>query len=145
MKIRGTAAAYYSNSRNLGGFIEMIKPSAFKQSLKKADVRCLSEHDPQNLLGRTSSGTLRLQDTKTGLQFECDLPDTTTANDLSKLIERGDLRGCSFRMRVLNSEWDFAGKVPLRIVTEAEIDEITMTATPAYLATDCEVISDVAV
>lgn len=139
MKLKGIAASYYSNSRNLGGFIEMISPDAFTQSLEKADIRCLSEHDPQKLLGRTSSGTLRLNNSSEGLEFECDLPNTTTANNLTQLVGRGDLKGCSFRMVVKKDEWDFSGRLPLRIVTEAEIDEITITATPAYQATYCEV------
>ena len=47
-------------------------------------------------LGRQSNNTLQLQETETGLDFSVDLPDTSYANDLKVLIDRGDVNGMSF-------------------------------------------------
>src|SRR5438270_8135031 len=71
-------AAVFNEQFDSGWFIETIKPGAFTRALKeKQDVRCLFNHDPNNLLGRTKSGTLSLKQDDSGLSYECDLnPDT---------------------------------------------------------------------
>src|SRR5436305_14086914 len=65
-------------------FREVIKPGAFTRSLKeKQDVRCLINHDDNQILGRTKAGTLVLSEDKSGLAYEVpELPDTTYARDV---------------------------------------------------------------
>jgi len=46
-------------SENLGGFREKIDPNAFNSVLDN-DVRALFNHNPDLILGRTTSGTLSL-------------------------------------------------------------------------------------
>ena len=76
--IVGHAAVFGADSLNLGGFIERIAPKAFRQTLRDADdVRALWNHDPNQVLGRTTSGTLRLHTDDRGLAFEVDPPATT--------------------------------------------------------------------
>ncbi len=59
--LEGTAISYDTLSQDVGGFRERIMPGAFTRSLKEgADVKCLMNHDPNFLLGRTKSGTLQL-------------------------------------------------------------------------------------
>ena len=94
--MRGVAAVFNSLSENLGGFREMITPGAFKSALEKSDIRALFNHDPNMVLGRTTSKTLRLAETDNGLEFECDMPDTTYARDLMSCMQRGDINQCSF-------------------------------------------------
>src|SRR5947209_7541891 len=62
-------------------FREVIKPGAFTRALKeKQDVRALVNHDDNQVLGRTKSGTLELSQDSTGLKYSiADLPDTTIA------------------------------------------------------------------
>ena len=64
-------------------FVESFAPKAFSDSLASGeDVRALFEHDHSKLLGRTSSGTLKLEEDSIGLRFELTPPDTTTGKDL---------------------------------------------------------------
>jgi HK97 family phage prohead protease len=97
-QIRGIAAGYNSMSKDLGGFREVIRAGAFARSLKSnPDVKCLFNHDPNQILGRTKSGTLKLVDTERGLSFRCQLdPDSSAHRDIYSAIKRGDCDECSF-------------------------------------------------
>lgn len=77
---------------------EIIRPGAFKRAIKEGqDVRALFNHDPNFVLGRTISGTLKLREDERGLMSETDLPKTRTVEDLViEPILRGDISGMSF-------------------------------------------------
>ena len=63
--IVGYAATFDSPSYDLGGFTETIDPRAFDKVIRGGnDVTCLWNHDPDVLLGRTESRTLRIKDRK---------------------------------------------------------------------------------
>lgn len=93
----GHAAVFGQMAKVPGGY-EQLSRSAFDDVLARSDsdVVALINHDPQMLLGRQSSGTLRLRSDDEGLAFELDLPDTSYADDLRKLVARGDMTGASF-------------------------------------------------
>jgi len=102
-KFRGHAAVYGQKAWIGGdsGFWEVIEPGAFDRVLADGpDVRLLLEHDPRWLLGRTTSGTLRLSTDKKGLAVEADMPDTSYAHDTAELVTRGDLAQMSFAFDV---------------------------------------------
>src|SRR3989442_13915086 len=73
-------------------------PGAFSRTVgAKADVRALRNHDPNVLLGRTASGTLKLHEDSRGLYAEFTPPDTAMVRDMVLApIERGDLSAWSF-------------------------------------------------
>ena len=77
---------------------EKINAGAFTRAIeKKQDVRALFNHDPNFVLGRTTSGTLEIQQDKTGLLTRTKLPRTQTVRDLVETpIDRGDITGMSF-------------------------------------------------
>jgi HK97 family phage prohead protease len=77
---------------------EMVRVGAYTHALaERQDVRALFNHDANIVLGRTSSGTLRLSEDATGLINEIDYPDTPTVRDLVITpMERGDITGQSF-------------------------------------------------
>jgi HK97 family phage prohead protease len=105
----GLALVYGSRSENLGGFIEEIRAGALTDVLARTpDVRALINHSPDAVLGRTTSGTLRIADTPEGLDYEFDAPDTTYARNLRVLMERGDITQSSFAFRAAPDgvEWD---------------------------------------
>lgn len=55
----------------MGEFYEKFQRGAFTEWLAAGnDVRGLYEHDHSMLLGRTRSGTLKLEEDETGLRFE---------------------------------------------------------------------------
>jgi HK97 family phage prohead protease len=136
--ITGYAAMFDSLSEDLGGFREVIKPGAFTKSLANgADVRALFNHDDNMVLGRTSAGTLRLTEDNIGLRFECDLPDTSYANDLHTSIKRGDINQCSFGFYCRADNWIPTAQAPgtLREVLEADVFDVSPVTFPAYQST----------
>ncbi|MBN9024841.1 MAG: HK97 family phage prohead protease, partial [Rhizobiales bacterium] len=132
-KVARGYAALFNVRADIGGyFSEMILPGAFAQSLKSADVRALINHDSGRVIGRLSSGTLRLAEDEKGLFAEIDLPDTTDGRDLATLLERGDISGMSFGFNVTHDEWDETGPVPARTIHQIELFEVSAVAFPAY-------------
>ena len=56
-------AAVFGEMADIGGYFqEVLARGAFTNTLKTADVRAFYGHERTKLLGRTSSGTLRLQE-----------------------------------------------------------------------------------
>lgn len=131
------AAVFNSLSEDLGGWREQIAPGAFKRSLQDgADVRALSEHDPQKgILGRTKANTLRLAEDNFGLRFEIDLPNTSLGNDVATSIARGDLDGMSFGFHARDTDWADGAQGIVRTLKDVELLEVTITALPAYTQT----------
>ena len=79
----GYAATFNRFSQNLGGFVEEVRSGAFRSTLNQADVRALFNHEPDHLLGRSTTGTLRLSEDDHGLRYEVDLPNTTLGRDVA--------------------------------------------------------------
>ena len=102
VKIRGTAAVYNRESHKLGDFREVILPGAFTEALtsRKNDVVALWNHSNDAILGRLSSGTLKLSTDERGLHYEIDPPDTQLGRDIMTLIRRRDIVGSSFAFTV---------------------------------------------
>ena len=142
-KIRGRAIVYNSRSKDLGGFTEIIQPGAFDHILArqrpKLDVVALWNHDNNQLLGRTTSGTLRLIPDDRGVAFELDPPDTTLGRDLMTLCRRGDIAGCSFAFTVDNDgeRVDTAedGSMTRYIERATGLFDVSLVTNPAYAAT----------
>lgn len=129
--LTGYAVIWNSNTTIGDYFVERIAPGAFSGSMG-GDILALLHHDSGRVLGRTKSNTLRLKEDARGLHVEIDVPNTTDGNDLWELVERGDITGMSFGMRVTKQEWDDTGAIPHRTILEAELFEVTATPTPAY-------------
>jgi HK97 family phage prohead protease len=137
-RLTGYAAVYNPESQDLGGFVEIIRRGAFSSSLGAGvNIRALWQHDGKALLGRTRAGTLRLTEDAHGLAFELDLPSTTIGKDLSVLVDRGDVAGCSFGFRVRDGgdRWEQCGSTLVRELLDVELIEITLTDDPAYMDT----------
>lgn len=132
--IGGYAAVFERLSQNLGGFVERVAPGAFDVTLRDApDVVCRWNHDDGALLGRTSSGTLRLGVDGDGLTYECDLPDTAAGNDVAVLAGRGDVRASSFAFVVVGDEWGVTEQgFPMRTLTAVSLHDVAPVTTPAY-------------
>ena len=141
--ISGIAIPFNSLSVNLGGFVEKFAPSAVDRTLREIDVRALAHHDAGRLLGRVTARTLRIAKRGGGLFYELELPDTSDGRDVFELVRRRDLTGASFGFSVPDGGdvWDFSRSVPLRIVTDARISEISLVSWPAYQASTAEVMT----
>jgi uncharacterized protein len=140
-KIRGYAIVFNSPSVDLGGFREIIDASAVDRTLNEGlDVRALVDHDSSKVLGRTRAGTLTLRKDSRGLRIEVEPDDEISyARDIMRAVARGDVSGMSFGFRVIEDEWNYDGKVPVRTVTDMRVSEVSVVTFPAYQSTDVAV------
>lgn len=138
-RVQGYAALFNSPSQDLGGFTEVIHPGAFAEALAASDPRCLWNHDPNYVLGRVRSGTLRVREDETGLAFECDPPATTWAADLLTSIGRGDVDQCSFAFTIAEDGEDWNrlpdGSWRRDIFRVDALYDVSPVTYPAYLDT----------
>lgn len=135
--IEGYAAVFNSPTDIWGMFTEVIAPGAFADAIaSNDDIRALFNHDWNNVLGRTKSGTLRLSEDARGLKFEVDLPNTTLARDLSESLKRGDISQCSFGFVPTSETWDYEPEIPVRTINSVELHEISVVSIPAYEDTE---------
>ena len=132
--VRGYAAVFDSYSEDLGGFIEIIKQGAFDDVLND-DVRAFYNHSDSFLLGRVSSGTLRVWQDETGLGYEVKMPNTTYANDLIELMRRGDVNQSSFAFLVGRDRWEKRNGKNVRIIEKvSRLIDVSPVVLPAYPA-----------
>lgn len=138
--ISGYAAVF--NSKTIIGdwFEEIINPGAFSKAIASGDVRALFNHDWGNVLGRTKSGTLKLEEDERGLKFEVELPNTTVARDLKESMQRGDINQCSFGFIPTEESWDYSSEPALRTINEVELFEVSVVSLPAYDETEVAIV-----
>lgn len=139
--ITGYAAVFNSKTSIGGWFDEIIEPGAFARSLsEKGDVRALFNHNWDNVLGRTKSGTLQLEEDNRGLKFEIELPNTSVGRDLAESMSRGDINQCSFGFWITEETWDYSVDPALRTIHEVELYEISVVSIPAYDDTEASLV-----
>jgi HK97 family phage prohead protease len=125
-KIAGYAAVFNSLSENLGWFREQINPGFFAEAVGRDDVRGLFNHDPNYVLGRSTSGTLKLEEDSQGLRMEVDPPDTQWAKDLVATIDRRDVTGQSFSFTTMEDAWgeDAAGNIIRTLIRIGRLGDV---------------------
>ncbi|HXG70283.1 MAG TPA: HK97 family phage prohead protease [Gemmatimonadaceae bacterium] len=133
-RITGHAIVFDSRSRDLGGFVEVIRPQAVDRSLG-GDVVALYNHDAGAVLGRTPK-TLQLRKDDRGLAFDLQPPATQVGREAVELVGRGDIRGASFGFKTIKDVWSRKDGVTIRELLDIEIVEISLTAIPVYTETD---------
>lgn len=142
-KIRGYAAVFNTLSEDLGGFREQLATGAFADALGNSDVRALINHDPNLVLGRSTSGTLTMREDAVGLYTELTPPDTQAARDLVELMKRGDVSQMSFAFTVAKEDqaWTRDGSGPwLRTIKKvSRLYDVSVVTYPAYPATSAAV------
>ena len=144
----GYAVKYNSLSRMIGwGFREKFEPGAFDAVLAADpanldnDIVALFQHNPMWVLGRRSSGTLKLGSDETGLWYEAELPNTQAGNDLRELVRRGDVRHSSFGFIVApeGQRWERPEKKAdeIRVITNVSwLADVSPVTDPAYADTE---------
>jgi len=135
--IRGYAAVFESESQDLGGFVEIVERGAF-DDVMKSNPDVFGKYNHTQVIGRTSSGTMRLMVDERGLRYEIDPPKSAEA--VVELISRGDVRGSSFAFRSnpKDESWqrDAGGRMIRRIKKFSFLGDAGPVDTPAYLATE---------
>lgn len=142
--IVGYAALFNSRSVDLGGFVEVIQPGAFRNALsEKQDVRALIDHNPSSIIGRSTSGTLKLSEDDRGLRVDIDVPGTSYGRDLVESMKRGDVTQMSFAFSVRGGghSWDDSQTPTLRTLKDLNLYDVSVVTFPAYPATEAAVRS----
>lgn len=148
VRIRGYGAVFYDGSPETEfelwpGTVERIIPGAFDRAIKEDDVRGLFNHNPDLVLGRTSSKTMKLSVDGKGLKYAITPGSTQTARDVIQHIKRRDVTGSSFSFEYTNRGWVKAddGRTVLEVRGVKLYDTGPVTF-PAYPATDAQARSD---
>lgn len=140
-QIQGYAILFDSLSVDLGGFVEIIKPTALG-GVDLSDVKLVYAHENNSILARASAGNLQTKVDDKGLFFIADLPDTTLANDVYANIQAGNLKGMSFTFNIPDGgdTWTRQqdGSLLHTVNQIGTITELTVTAYPAYQKTSVE-------
>lgn len=118
-------------------FAEKIAPGAFANALTRSDPRALFNHDANYVLGRSSAGTLAIQEDAKGLRYEVNPPDTAWARDLMVSMRRGDITQSSFGFTVAKDSWETlktdTGRLEVRTILEiGELFDVSPVTYPAY-------------
>lgn len=138
-RVAGHAAVFGVEAIINGLFREVIRPGAFTDSIGRDDVRMLINHDPNLIVGRNRAGTLTLREDETGLAIEAMLPNTSYGRDLAVSVKRGDITQMSFAFSVEDGgeSWNrSADALPLRVVTQARLWDVSAVTYPAFTTTD---------
>ena len=148
-KISGLAIPAESRSELLyGEFYETISKDALTEDLiNEHDVKLYMNHDSsQGTFARSKfgKGSLRLFVTDRGIEFETELPNTASGDELLEGIRRGDYDALSFAFAPDKEEWEENedGTYNRTIRSIAFLDEISiLTCAPAYEATEVKLRS----
>ena len=142
--VEGYAALFNSDSVLLpGGFIETLEPNAFTDVLEKetTDPVALFNHNPDYILGRRSSGTLRLYEDNKGLRYSIRMP--SSAARVIEAVQRRDVIGSSFAFTVSPNDETFErgedGIPRRRIRRVSSLLDVAVVVSPAYPSTSAAV------
>ena len=152
--IRGVGAVYYDGTPETefqlwDGGVERIAPGTFDEPVERDDVRGLFNHDPSMLLGRTASGTMDLRSTDRGLEYSIKPANTTTYEDVSEHLRRGDISGSSFAFTVSEGgdSWSKEQRdgqtVMVRTISDVVLYDTGPVTYPAYSGTSSEFKSEI--
>jgi hypothetical protein len=135
--ITGRAIVYNSMSTQLrttsgDTFREIILPGALDDSLKNNDIIATREHNPELLLGRTSAGTLSLENRDDGIHASINVPETSYGNDTLVSAKRGDLKGFSFIFNKPQQRLFSRSGEKIREISKMNVREVSLVSNPAY-------------
>lgn len=147
--IHGLAIPTESMSALLGGeFYEIIRSTAVNQELiTNNDIKIYLNHNSaEGTYARCKygQGTLHLNVTSRGLEFDFDAPNTAFGDALLEGIKRGDYDAVSFAFAVGEDKWDMNddGTYTRSILSFDMLDEISiLSQLPAYSVTDVSIRS----
>ena len=146
--ITGYASGFFDGTERtefelFPGVRERVDPSAFDKTLSRGDdVRALFNHDPTQILGRSTSGTLRLRTDAIGLRYDVDLGESSIARDVAEHIQRRDVTGSSFAFLIREEDWEtLESGVDIRTIKQADLFDVGPVTFPAYEGSSVELKS----
>lgn len=106
--VEGYALVFNSESRDLGGFVEVIEPRALEGVVEASDILCLLNHNvDKGVLARCNKGvgSLSLSVDERGLKYSFEAPNTNLGDELLEGLRRGDITNSSFAFKVGEDKW----------------------------------------
>src|SRR5262249_51643078 len=120
--------------------VERMDKKAFDRAIRgEADVRSLYNHNHDWILGRTTSGTLRISVDGIGLLYEVTPPDSAFGDHVREIVRRGDVNGSSFAFWPVDEVWSREGQRAIVTVTNVRLIELGPVSWPAYHGTTATV------
>lgn len=134
--VEGYALLFNTESRDLGGFTEIIEPNSLDGVIERSDVFCVLNHqNERGILARSKkgSGSLILEVDETGLKYLFEAPNTALGDELLEYLKRGDITGSSFAFIVNEDKWENNnGKYLRRIKSFDLLFDVSPVFNPAY-------------
>lgn len=140
--IEGYAIVFNSLSNDLGGFREIIEPTAITDELiKNSDIVCLKNHNiKEGILARSyhGRGSLKLEIDEHGLHYSFDAPHTQFGDEVLEMVKRGDIAKCSFAFVCGEDNWtkDENGEYIRRVKKIKNLYDVSLVYHPAYEETE---------
>jgi hypothetical protein len=145
-KITGHAAIFDRASRNLGGFVEIVRPHAFDGALseRRQAVKARYNHADAFTLGSTDDGRLNIWPDSIGLAYEVE--PGPEHQWLLRAVQRGDVTGSSFAFNMLGGgrdRWGLneAGALMREVQEVGQLVDVAPVDSPAYPAAEASVRS----
>lgn len=144
--LEGYAVVFNSLSEDLGGFREIIRPSAITQELiNNSDIIANMDHRNDYMMARLrkGKGNIDLTLDEHGLKFRYTIPDTVKGDELWSHVERGEIDQCSFAFGIDYSDpaaekyhVDKDGVTIREILKISKLYDISCVINPAYEDTE---------
>ena len=138
--LTGYGAVFYDETNPLTEYrlgeklVERIMPGAFDNI--DTDVISCFNHDPNQLLGRMSSGTLSLEVDDTGLKYSVAIDEDDPDHQRVKAkMARGDVDGSSFWFHITDEAKRIEDGQTIYEIRGVELIEVGPVTEPAYKAT----------
>lgn len=127
------AAVVFNSVTDMGWFSEEIASGAF-DDVKNDDVRGLFNHDPDVILGRSKSGTMKLTITDKEVRYSIKYnPNDPDHVRVMEKVKRGDVSQSSFAFSIKDAEWETRdGKDHRRITKMSRWFDVAPVTYAAY-------------
>ena len=138
--IEGYFAVFNSNYEIWPGASESIAPGAFAKSLESDDIRALTNHNTDLVLGRNRAGTLILKEDTHGLWGSIRInPKDSDAVNTRERVLRGDVSQCSIGFDIREEETDFRDDGSVHwTIKDVKLWEVSVCTFPAYESTNVQ-------
>jgi|GEM_PF-771892 len=139
---KGTAIQWDRKADIMGLFREQFHAGAFTKTIVESDIHFFIQHDPQKVLARSRSGSLRLTEAPSGLRVEADMAPTSYAKDLAINMRAQNINEMSIAFTPVREAWDESARpTPIRSVTEAKLFDVSVVVGPSHTGTSASLRS----
>lgn len=142
-QVEGYALVFNKESNDLGGFTEVIEPTALENVLEKSDILCLLNHnEDRGVLARSQygKGSLSLEIDNTGLKYRFEAPNTALGDELLEGLKRGDISTSSFAFTIEKDTWSKKDGKYLRTINKfKQLFDVSPVYRPAYNDTSVKI------